>query len=69
LRKRQGASFRQHLIERRMQEIMKFDEEFRREAAAGSASSQKATELAARTVEKLLTNLSLSKNRRSGNAT
>ena len=35
LTSRQDGIFRQHLIERLMQEIMKFDDEFRREDAAG----------------------------------
>ena len=39
LASRQDAIFRQHLIERLMREIMKFDDEFRREDAAGLDSS------------------------------
>jgi hypothetical protein len=36
LTSRQDGIFRQHLIERLMREIMKFDDEFRRGDAAGS---------------------------------
>jgi hypothetical protein len=39
LTSRQDGIFRQHLIERLMREIMKFDDEFRREDAAGSDGS------------------------------
>ena len=39
LTSRQDGIFRQHLIERLMREIMKFDDEFRREDATGSYGS------------------------------
>jgi hypothetical protein len=39
LTSRQDGIFRRHLVERLMQEIMKFDDEFRREGAAGTIGS------------------------------
>ena len=39
LTSRQDGIFRKHLIERLMQEIMKFDDEFRREDAEGTIGS------------------------------
>jgi hypothetical protein len=39
LTSRQDGIFRQHLVERLMQEIMKFDDEFRREDAVGTIGS------------------------------
>jgi hypothetical protein len=39
LTSRQDGIFRQHLIERLMREIMKFDDEFRREDAVGTIGS------------------------------
>jgi hypothetical protein len=39
LTSRQNSIFRQHLIERLMREIMKFDDELRRQDAAGSDGS------------------------------
>jgi hypothetical protein len=39
LTSRQDGIFRQYLIEQLMQEIMKFDDEFRREDAAGTIAS------------------------------
>ena len=39
LTSRQDGIFRQHLVERLMQEIVKFDDEFRREDAAGTIGS------------------------------
>ena len=40
LTSRQDGIFCQHLVERLMQEIMKFDDEFRREDAGGSSGSR-----------------------------
>ena len=39
LTSRQDGIFRQHLVERLMQEIVKFDDEFRREDAVGTIGS------------------------------
>ena len=39
LTSRQDGIFRQHLVERLMQEIIKFDDEFRREDAVGTIGS------------------------------